>query len=104
MSTEVNLLAIAGRRIGSPPVQYASTFRASMPRTANGLFSDRGSMPAGVAAAAAFFTPGRRDVDVGLVVCVGRYAAAGAVATGPVQVFPVVAVASGAEPVDRGSR
>ncbi|MFH8477091.1 hypothetical protein [Streptomyces sp. NPDC018000] len=57
-------------------------------------------MPAGVPAGAAFFAPGRRDVDVGLVVRAGRGAAAGAVATGTglVWVFSVAVMtaASGA--------
>ncbi len=98
-------MLLAGTSRTRPPVQYASTCPSSTSTTASGPFSNRGSMPpAGVPAGAAFFAPGRRDVDDGLVVRAGRGAAAGAAATGAgVWVFPVAVMtaASDASPVDR---
>ena len=89
-------------------MQYASTFPFSTSTIASGPFSNRGSVPpAGVPAGAAFFPPGRCDVDDGLVVRAGRGAAAGAAATGVglVWVFSdaVMAAAWGAGSVDSDS-
>ncbi len=70
----------AGTSRTRPPTQYANTWPSSTSTTASGPFSKRGSAPsARVLAGAAFFAPGRRDVDDGLAVCAGRDPAAGAV-------------------------
>ncbi|MFE5158287.1 PucR family transcriptional regulator [Streptomyces sp. NPDC056697] len=75
---------LAGTSRTRPSTQYAVTRRsASASMTASGPWANRGSVVSATAVVcrdAAFFAPGRRDVDVGLVVATGRTATAGAVA------------------------